>query len=134
MCDAALASSDTTWLLPSLSPEGDSASTSAQVKASTSCWREAKCSRNRSIVSREIPSDIWLCSDRFLSRGQFLNSFQLDIKTNPGLIRSRDGSARTHGHSRLDDVFFPVPAAGGNITRQNETFERRHRNVVCAAY
>lgn len=55
---AALAMSETTALLPSLSPEGDSASTSAHVNASNSCCRATKCSRNACIFSLVIDAAI----------------------------------------------------------------------------
>jgi len=72
---AAAARSETTALLPASSPDGDSASTSAQVNASNSCWREMKCSRRATIFSFDKACGMELLADRFLSRSELLDPF-----------------------------------------------------------
>jgi hypothetical protein len=88
MLDTALANSATTALLPSLSPEVIRL-TRAQVSASTS-WRDTSIPRNASIVL-EIFVDILLRSDRFLSRGQLLDLFDL-TQIHARLVRRGDRS------------------------------------------
>src|SRR5437870_12408264 len=85
MVVAALATNETIALLPSLSPEGDSDSTSAHVKATSSCWRATKCSRNASIFSRDSGCDT-LGIDSFLSDCKFFDPFQIDLEPDAGFV------------------------------------------------
>jgi hypothetical protein len=45
----------------------------------------------------------------------------------------RNSTARAHLDFGLNDVFIPIPAAGGNVPRQSKSRQGRHGNVVGTA-
>src|SRR5213083_2236619 len=95
---AEAASRDTTLLLPTSSPEGDSASTRERVSARISFCRREKWSRSVFTWSRAI-----------------------NLKSDAWFFRRYDRSLRSDLHHGLNDVFLPVARAGRNVARQSKS-------------
>src|SRR6266849_2089499 len=72
-------------------------------------------------------------ADPFGSYGQAIDPRAINFKANSRFVRRQDRPARTYGHRRFDNVFFPITRARRDVARQRESLERSHRDVVRAA-
>src|SRR5579859_5592953 len=69
---------------------------------------------------------------RLLAFRGFLYALEVGGKTKSRRLRHTNSALRAHRDFRVDDVFAPIAAAGGNVSRQSESGERRHGNIVRA--
>src|SRR5437667_3069000 len=62
-----------------------------------------------------------------------INSCSIYFKSNSRVVRSLNRPIRSDRYRRLNDVFFPIASAGGNVSRQLESRQRSHGDIVRAA-
>src|SRR2546425_205344 len=86
--------------------------------------------KRRGIISRLEES---LGAPRFLFDGKAFDQVAADRITNAGLLRNNDCASRTDFDGRIDDVFLPVAAAGGDVAGKSEAGESGKGNIVGAA-
>src|SRR2546425_2756974 len=86
--------------------------------------------KRRGIISRLDES---LGAPRFLFDGEAFDQVAADRITNAGTLRNNDCASRTDFDGRIDDVFLPVAAAGGDVARKGEAGESGKGNIVGAA-
>src|SRR5579859_4168949 len=60
---------------------------------------------------------------RLLAFRGFLNPFEVGGKTKSRRLRHKDGALCAHRYLRIDDIFTPIAAACGNVSRQSKPGE-----------
>src|SRR6202789_3433005 len=100
--------------------------------------RSARLGREVSEAAGELAEEfrIWLergLLENLFTCGKRFDAIEARCVADARHRRNFNGSARGHFHFRLDDVFGPIAAAGGNVAGQREIRQRGHGDVVGAA-
>ncbi|SRR6266481_6961035 len=94
---------------------------------------EADSSTSSSINYKPVSARRGTRSPVVPAHGDFLDVIALYRIAQAWRVRHADCALRGNFHCGFDDVLVPVAVARRDITRQSETRQRRHRNVVGAA-
>src|SRR2546426_9048080 len=70
--------------------------------------------------------------ENLFARGEFLNQVQTRREADAGAGGHADGPLRRDFHYGVDDVGFPVAAAGRNVTGERKIWARRERHNLHA--
>src|SRR5216684_2239216 len=64
---------------------------------------------------------------------EFVNATLANLIAEAGRLRYANGSLRRDSHLGIDNIFFPIALAGGDIARPDKARLRGHGDVVSAA-
>src|SRR6478672_11405361 len=95
----------------------------------------ASCNQKHRLLEKWLGSNAlghqFQRANLFLANGKFLDEVGPHFESSPNGFRYLNFARSRNRNFRLYDVFRPVTAGCGNISRQAEVFQRGQSDVVC---